>query len=136
MKAFYNTYFLLILLNLSSCDLHSDYSYYILNKCDTVIRIRMIVDLGRPEADWGWYGYADSVVVLNPGMQRLIYIFNTINPVESESGKPEYLFRTLKVSMGSDTSKVNYINETLWKRVKTGKYHMSLFLTILPSDFY
>jgi len=138
MKRFITIVFFLHLILLFSCDPSSYYSYYVLNNCDTVVRIRMIADLGDPKAKHGSFGYADSVVVLNPGMQSLIYHFHSFNTVELNIDvlKPENVFRTLSVTKGKETSKVNYLNDLLWKKEQTGEYHMNLYLVILPSDFY
>ncbi len=106
----------------TSCDPAVYYDYYIINNCNEGINISLI--------DYNDKSYS---FYINAKTEQLVYHDEAINSLEERM--VEIFIKNITIIKENDTSKINYVNKSLWEFRINAKDHADIYLTIRPEDF-
>lgn len=123
--------FLLLVVSLFvvvGCDPPRYYDYFITNKCNETIEVKI-------SSDWeGAYGRVETFnFLIEPDTTYFITSFEDYQPLNANM--VEVFFKEILITKENKTSKVNYVDKSLWVFKPTSKDHTNSYLTVYPDDF-
>jgi hypothetical protein len=111
----------------SGCDKGMYYDYFIVNECDESITVYVEINPREyPKQD-------PRNIIIQPYESKLIYHGTSI--IFLQSRLIEYSFVNITIQKGNKTSKINYIDENMWKFEPDSKNHANSYLTVYPDHF-
>jgi len=119
-------------LTILSCDPPAYYDYFIINKCNENIDVK--IKACTLNCNTNYSKIVELDLQINPNTTQLIYSDDrTILPLDARM--IDYFFEEIIITKGNDISKINYIDKDLWDFNPISKDHANSYLTITPKDF-
>jgi len=127
-------YLTIIILSFSffGCDPPRYYNYFITNRCNEEIEIKIVVCLFNCGTIHNNTTEKPSIKI-SPNATQLIYVADLPQPIKDD--KVELFFEEIIIKKGNVTSKNNYVDKSLWDFKKSSKNHADSYLTVYPEDF-
>ena len=124
-----NFFFIIIIsYTFFACEWHRTYEYFIINKCQDSIRVKIEL------RNFGYNKYVNSDLQIVPDSTKLIFSGMDYQPLGNQY--VEAFFKEIIIIKGNDTLKNNYANKDLWDfQPNHKKCYANSYLTINPEDF-